>query len=91
MFFSVAMILMPIIAFAVMHVGAFLNKVFAETSFQMAIAQKGVQYIRSKNVFLLQAGVKKVFNGSSLSSMLTTVVVICEKSDHFLTSKSLSQ
>ena len=55
------MILMPIIAFAVMHVGAFLNKVFAETSFQMAIAQKGVQYIRSKNVFLLQAGVKKVF------------------------------
>ena len=52
--FSVAMILMPIIAFAVMHVGAFLNKVFAETSFQMAIAQKGVQYIRSKNVFLLQ-------------------------------------
>lgn len=52
--FSVAMILMPIIAFAVMHVGAFLNKVFAETSFQMGIAQKGVQYIRSKNVFLLQ-------------------------------------
>ena len=52
--FSVAMILMPIIAFAVMHVGAFLNKVFAETTFQMAIAQKGVQYIRSKNVFLLQ-------------------------------------
>jgi len=51
---NVAMILMPIIAFAVMHVGAFLNKVFAETSFQMAIAQKGVQYIRSKNVFLLQ-------------------------------------
>merc|ERR1712137_1539481 len=42
---NVAMILMPIIAFAVMHVGAFLNKVFAE---------KGVQYIRSKNVFLLQ-------------------------------------
>ena len=56
--FSVAMILMPIIAFAVMHVGAFLNKVFAETSFQMAIAQKGVQYIRSKNVFLLQEQVK---------------------------------
>ena len=56
--FSVAMILMPIIAFAVMHVGAFLNKVFAETSFQMAIAQKGVQYIRSKNVFLLQELVK---------------------------------
>ena len=56
--FSVAMILMPIIAFAVMHVGAFLNKVFAETSFQMAIAQKGVQYIRSKNVFLLQEKVK---------------------------------
>ena len=48
------MILMPVIAFAIMHVGAFLNKVMTETTFNPSIIQKGVQYVRSKNVFLLQ-------------------------------------
>ena len=55
------MILMPIIAFAIMHIGAFLNKVFAETSFQLGIGQKGVQYVRSKNVFLLQELTLNIF------------------------------
>ena len=48
------MILMRLIAFAIMHVGAFLNKVMNETTFAPGIIKKGVGYIRSKNVFLLQ-------------------------------------
>ena len=51
------MILMPVVAFAIMHVGAFMNKVFTESSFAFAPAQKLVEYIRSKNVFLLQESV----------------------------------
>merc|ERR1739838_68969 len=49
-----ALILIPIIAFAIMHVSNFSNKIFAETSFSFAKGQQAVQYVRTKNVFLLQ-------------------------------------
>ena len=48
---------MPLIAFAIMHVGAFMNKVINETTFGPGIVKKGVGYVRSKNVFLLQENV----------------------------------
>ena len=38
-----------------MHVSNFSNKIFAETSFSFAKGQQAVQYVRTKNVFLLQA------------------------------------
>jgi len=49
-----ALILIPIIAFAIMHVSNFANKLFAETTLAFGPGQKAVQYIRTKNVFLLQ-------------------------------------
>jgi len=42
------------LAFAIMHVSNFANKLFAETTLAFGPGQKAVQYIRTKNVFLLQ-------------------------------------
>merc|ERR1739838_81919 len=39
-----ALILIPIIAFAIMHVSNFSNKIFAETSFSFAKGQQADQY-----------------------------------------------
>lgn len=52
---SASMVLMPLIAFALMHACSYISKVFNETSAkQVSFVKNAAQYIRSKNAFLLQ-------------------------------------
>lgn len=52
---SASMVLMPLIAFALMHACSYLLKLFNETNMkQLSFIQNAATYIRSKNAFLLQ-------------------------------------
>lgn len=52
---SASMVLMPLIAFGLMHACSYILKLFNETSAkQISFIKNSAQYIRSKNAFLLQ-------------------------------------
>lgn len=52
---SASMVLMPLVAFALMHSCSYLLKLFNETSVnQVSVIKNAAMYIRSKNAFLLQ-------------------------------------
>lgn len=53
--FSASMVIMPLIAFALMHSCSYITKLFNETNCkQISFVQNAVNYIRSKNTSLLQ-------------------------------------
>ena len=53
--FSASMVIMPLIAFALMHSCSYIAKLFNETNCkQISFVQNAVNYIRSKNTSLLQ-------------------------------------
>ena len=67
------MILMPLIAFAIMHSASFTLKLFNDAKIkQISIIQNAATYVRSKNAFLLQVNFQiKSFRRLSLHWKIT--------------------
>merc|ERR1711970_1609402 len=48
------MVIMPLLAFSIMHSASFLIKISNETTFGLDAIKTPIEWIKSKNVFLLQ-------------------------------------